>query len=442
MLIRFTVKNFASFSEEQTLSMVKSRASLLPSHINEDKSGEFQTLRGAVIYGANASGKSNLVDAIHFARNAILDDNKSNKDTSFKLSDETKGQPSSFNFEFKIEGEAFSYGFESQRRIINREWLYKIKRHSDVDTLIFEREKKNGEKANIRFGEIKNNGNTLNDDEKFALKTIAEGTPDNALFLNDAKRRNLKYFIKPLRWFEEKLLIIQTESEQFQLGLEVMLVNDKDFSDFLNKLLQSADTGVHKVEFENFDNKTTKVLSQEILEQIGGSLAEGVSALIVNGSKRILIIKEGGEIKTKRLVTFHKDKSGSDIRFELDEESDGTLRLIEFAPAFFDKNTLDRVLVIDELDRSLHPAITEMFHNAHYNSTERRNSQLILATHEHYLLSQKFYRRDEIWFVEKDKYGQSSLYSLNEYKGKRYNKDVQKDYLLGRYGATPHVREL
>ena len=125
MLIRFTVKNFASFSEEQTLSMVKSRASLLPSHINEDKSGEFQTLRGAVIYGANASGKSNLVDAIHFARNAILDDNKSNKDTSFKLSDETKGQPSSFNFEFKIEGEAFSYGFESQRRIINREWLNK-----------------------------------------------------------------------------------------------------------------------------------------------------------------------------------------------------------------------------------------------------------------------------------------------------------------------------
>lgn len=440
MLIRFAVKNFASFCEEQTLSMERSPATLLSNHINEDTSGGFKTLRGAVVYGANASGKSNLIEAMNFAKNFILHDNKSNKDTSFRLSDETKDQPSSFDFEFKIDGEAFSYGFESKGRIVVKEWLYKIKHNSEFDTLIFERgDKKNG-KADITFNQ-KINGAKLTPNEVTALKTIAEGTPDNALFLSDSKKRNLTYFLKPLKWFEEKLLIIKNGRAPIHLGLEFMVINDNVFCDFLNKLLQSADTGVHKVELQDFDNKTNEMIPPKLLEDITENLKINESAFISNGGSRYLVTKEDEEIKTKRLVTFHKNKAGNDIRFELSEESDGTLRLIEFAPAFFDTKTKGVVLVIDELDRSLHPALTEMFHGAHFNNTDRKNAQLILATHEHYLLSQEFYRRDEIWFVEKNEYGESRLYSLNDYS-LRYDKNIRKDYLLGRYGATPHVRKL
>ncbi len=435
MLIRFTIKNYASFLEEQSLSMIKGREVKLPEHINDDETSGFKTLRGAVIYGSNASGKSNLIEAMGYAKNFIAHNIKSDKDQTFKLNDVQNKEPNNINFEFKINNKAYSYGFESQGKEVIREWLYEIFT-TRQDKMLFERSPKTGEKADIKFSpKIKKE---IEREEFDDLMAAARTTPDDTLFLHDAKKRNIKLFLEPLKWFEEKLLILNPES------VEPFSKQRDEFMKFLTKVLKAADVGIHRVELEKEEN-LLKFMPQKLADRIEETLKDGDSAFVVSDSitdkKRLLVTKKQGKLCAYRLVTIHRTKEGKDIKFELDRESDGTRRLIDLAPAFFSKNVPDRVLIIDELDRSLHPKITEMLHDAHYNDPARINGQMILATHEHYLLSQEFYRRDEIWFIEKDEFGISNLYSLSDYKI-RHDKDIEKDYLLGRYGATPYVRKI
>jgi len=153
----------------------------------------------------------------------------------------------------------------------------------------------------------------------------------------------------------------------------------------------------------------------------------------------LLIKKIPKGLVAERIVTIHHDQEKKEVVFELNEESAGTRRLIDLAPVFFDPENDGRTIIIDEMDRSLHPTITRLLHKAHYEDLSNENNQLIIATHEHYLLSQDYFRRDEIWFVEKDRTGNSELFSLTEFDGVRFDKDIQKDYLIGRYGAVPNI---
>ena len=360
-----------------------------------------------------------------------MHDHKGNTDLQFKLDTEALKSPSSFDFEFKIDNQAFSYGFEIKGKEVVGEWLYEIK-SSGQDQMIFERSPKIEDNAVIKFGagitkEI-NLAKDWND-----IKVIAKTTPSNKLFLYDSEDRKLKLFPKPFKWFEKKLRILSPES------IEPFFTVDGAFIAFLTKVLRAADTGISEVRLQKEDDFSKIKIPPEIKENIQKNLKDGKSGFLADTTGlRLVIKKEDNNLCAYRLVTVHKTKSGDEIEFDLKDESDGTRRLIDVAPAFFSS---DRVLVIDELDRSLHPIITEMLHGAHFDNLSRINSQLILATHEHYLLSQEFYRRDEIWFVEKDNFGISKLYSLSEYK-ERHDKDIEKAYLLGRYGAKPNVRRL
>jgi len=439
MLIRFTVKNFSSFLEEQSLSMIKTTERRLPNHVCKDKTGGFQTLRGAVIYGSNAAGKSNLIKAMGYAREFIVSDEKMDRKQNFKLDTKSAQEPSSFNFEFKIDGKAYSYGFESLGSKVFGEWLYQI-HHNKPDIMLFERKPKKDGQANITFNKkalnklIKNPEHAWDD-----LYAIARTTPDDMLFLYDAKNRNITMFLSPLKWFKEKLLIVYPNT-----GLssaKELLSKDKEyFINFITKLLKIADIGINGFKLKPIEN-TKATFPPEIIENLDKNLKENVVALLDFDYEKMIATKEAGEVCIYRLITVHKTKEGKEIEFELREESDGTRRLIDLAPAFFSKNVPDRVLVFDELDRSLHPMVTEMLHDAHYNDSSDKNGQMILATHEHYLLRQDLYRRDEIWFVAKDQYGISKIFSLSEFK-ERYDKDIEKNYLLGRYGATPCIGKL
>lgn len=438
MLIRFTVKNFLSFHEAQSLLMIRGKEQRLGHHLNSDESGGFKTLRGAVIYGANASGKSNLIEALKYSKSFIANNKKSSHVKSFKLEGKSYLEPSSFDFEFKIDGKAYSYGFESRGSIVIREWLFEIARKNSVEIKeikLFERHPKTGDKADISFNDkmLK-----LSAQEQIDLHSAGRITPDDTLFLYHAKKSNIKCFMKPLKWFEEKLLVMQTESYPSPL-LEQSISNDEQFVAFLNRLLKAADTGIDHVKLVKLEGDLSKDIPTEIIDRVSTVLGEEESVFLKGPKgRRILISKKSGGLVAERLVAVRKSREGKDIEFELYEESEGTQRLMDLAPFFFESHAPDRVLVIDELDRSLHPKITQMFHDAHFSNNERMNAQLILATHEHYLLDQKFYRRDEIWFVEKNEYGESKIYPLSAYNI-RHDKDIEKDYLLGRYGATPYV---
>ena len=154
-----------------------------------------------------------------------------------------------------------------------------------------------------------------------------------------------------------------------------------------------------------------------------------------------IIKDENNKIKTYCLTSKHKMiDSDSFAYFEINEESDGTQRLIDLIPAIIDLFKGNKVFVIDELDRSLHPKLSNSILNIFLNGTSNVKSQLIVTTHETSLLNLKNIRKDEIWFIEKNKNGEASLYSLEEFKP-RFDKEIRKNYLLGRFGAIPNVSE-
>jgi AAA15 family ATPase/GTPase len=438
MLIRFTVSNFCSFKDEAELSMLPSRER---SHKNQvykaENSKTTNLLRGAVIYGSNASGKSNLVKAIAYAKNLIIRGKPANKKLDlpyFKLDKNSSNIPSRFEFEIQINKTMYAYGFELFNTHIHEEWLYKIK--AQTEELIFER--KNIEDKPFQFG---SDINKLAKEDLQVLEFVAKGTRPNQLFLTESIDRNLNYFMDVHNWFADTLKIISPISKVN--GIEFTISEDSTFKDYLTKVLELADTGIKEIKTEEFSLNELGSAFHGLIDKLQEDLDDDEAAFIADydSGKRIVIRKKQGELKAYKLSTIHSsEETGMDISFDLEEESDGTRRLIELTPALYEMAFSNKgsVYIIDEIDRSLHPHLSSLLVHQHLESDNNAKSQLIVTTHETSLLDVSLIRRDEIWFIEKNNKGQSKLYSLNNFQP-RYDKDIRKDYLLGRYGAIPFV---
>ena len=162
--------------------------------------------------------------------------------------------------------------------------------------------------------------------------------------------------------------------------------------------------------------------------------------IVLDNEKYLLFGSEEVEIISLKMMTVHKDDEAGEVPFEISEESDGTRRIMELIPALIALNNGEKVYFIDEIERSLHPTLARVFFELFHRITESKNGQLIATTHESGLLDLKLFRKDEIWFVEKDQTGASRTYSMEEFKP-RYDKDIRKGYLLGRFGAVPLVKK-
>lgn len=434
MLIRFHVSNFLSFDEEVELSMIPGKTRKHPGHIVKgDGRHNIDILRSAIIYGANASGKSNLVKAMEFARNLIVKGTHIKEAiprTRFKLKEESVNAPSKFEFEFKVGERCYVYGFELDRQRIYEEWLYEIRK--TTETMLFERVTSSSGETSIEFGKMK----FKNTKEKDFFALVAMGTRPNQLFLTESLERNVAHFDDVYKWFREKLIIIFPTSKFIPLatvgtdeGLANMLINyleqlgtgicdfelsevdpEKEFPDEVNELLKSFQK-------KNEDDEDSKTIF------FGGPQDERYLVEIVNE-----------ELKAKKLALRHQmSDSEQEVLFDMMEESDGTRRLLDLLPGL--ANPENKVFVVDELDRSLHPKLSYELVKI-FLENEVSESQLIATTHESHLLDLDLLRRDEIWFVEKDKNGASHVYSLEEYKP-RYDKGIEKGYMAGRYGAIP-----
>lgn len=438
MLIRFTVSNFCSFKDEAELSMIPSMERSHKCQVfRTEKSNTINLLRGAVIYGSNASGKSNLVKAISYAKNLITKGKSANKKLDlqqFKLDNDTRKMPTRFEFEIQCNNTMYAYGFELFNTHVHEEWLYILKKTKEE--LIFER--KHDVEDKFQFGDslLK-----LSDDEQQVLKFVAKGTRANQLFLSETIDRNLNNFSDIYRWFDRSLKIMSPNSKVH--GIEFKISEDSTFKDYLSKVLELADTGIKEIRTEKVSLDQFSGVFQNIIERIQEDMDDDQAAFIAEpeSGKRIVLRKQDGEFLAYKLSTTHRcDKGGPDISFDLDEESDGTRRLIELTPALYEMAHSDEssVHIIDEIDRSMHPHLTRMLVREHLESEKNSKSQLIVTTHETSLLDVSLIRRDEIWFIQKTETGSSKLYSLNNFQP-RYDKDIRKDYLLGRYGAIPFV---
>ena len=440
MLIRYTVENFLSFYQNIEFAMIAGKTRKFPEHVVKGKNIEL--LKTGVIYGANASGKSNLITSLDFAQQIVLSGlrNVNSFNKHFRLSKESIDLPTKFEFEIKCGDKYYAYGFAVILKVkkIVEEWLYEI---GKKETMIFERkEQENGEhhvKLNIPF---KNKAAK----QRFEVYVEDMKTMTQQLFLTEishkqiAQIKEITPFQEVFHWFENILTIIFPDSTLEGIPF---LGSDEQMKDVFCKLLEYFDTGIKGMTTNEYDLETAlkdapKDLKTTVAEEDGNVLVKSPS-----GSQYAFFKNKSGELKAITLGLKHRNSDNIDAIFELKDESDGTQRLFDLIPALYGLLTGSKVFVIDELDRSLHPALTRKFVALFLELVGEKESQLIVSTHESSLLDLKLLRRDEIWFVEKDEKNASTLYSLDVFQ-ERYDKEIRKGYLLGRYGAIPVFKQL
>ena len=440
MLIRFTVKNHLSFADETTFDMIPGRAKSLDHHIIRNDSNGINVLRAGLIYGANASGKSNLIKAIAFARDFILSGVKARQRIAinpFRLRKSSMQEPTRFEFEFIANNQAYAYGFVISATEVLEEWLYQIEHiNKDKETLLFQREKHTLDgKMETQFGQP-----LLTDKPTSFFGYVAEATRPNQLLLNKMVDDNVEYLNPIVDWFYT-LTIIFPQSKN--MTVESRIRSDLEFSRSLQSFLQAMDTGISDIclipkSWHDLDipeqmkhDVTTKF--DEYASLHGSDQTTTLAGMTTDGRRLFFrrSIDSSNPIEVLTLGTKHYGQDG-EIEFEYHEESDGTQRLFDLYPMLHEQK--NRVIIIDELERSLHPNLVHRFIELFLQKSEP--NQLIVTTYESTLLDLGLLRRDEVWFVEKSKQGASSVYSLNEYKT-RNDLDIRKGYLHGRFGAIP-----
>jgi len=440
MLVQFTVKNFLSFKEESSLNLLATADAKHQLHLISNKKKK-PILRTAAVYGANGSGKSNLVKAMAFAKNLIVDGTRPDQRipvTPFKLNEESRKSPSIFEFVINYQDTIYTYGFVVNESEVKEEWLFAIRNVREVR--LFERITRSNGKARVEFGPILAKKKTKK--HQF-LSFIAEGTRPNELFLHELYQKNVKDALPLINWFREVLVIIGPESAYRDLIFDAY--TNENFIQFMGIFLKNADTGIDSIVTEKIEPDFDKYFP-EMPEKLKNDLLNikpnvRVMLSTPEGRRYTLMREENGEIVLLWLKARHKLKDGVYVDMEIKHESDGTRRLMDLLPALLHSKSEERVYIIDEIDRSIHPLLSRMFLQAYLDDQKCGRGQIIITTHESNLLDRELLRRDEIWFMEKDEEGSTHLYSLSEYKV-RPDLKLGKGYLDGRFGAIPFLGDL
>jgi len=436
MIIRASFENILSFYSETSISFVASKSDLLPTHVfRAKKRDDISILKAGLIYGANGSGKSNIIKCIESLRDFALLGKPQKLLESFKLATNPNGI-SKMEIEFKSKDKYYAYGVAYGRQHITEEWLYQI--GSREGKPIFERTVTD-KGDNFSHTYIKPGTK-----ESEFISFLADGTPKDKSFLHEYVKRNGKgidAIQNVYDWFLHMQIIFPNSRNR---DIAVRVLKDNDFKNATKALLNLFGTGVD--DLKRVDIKPEEIgLPDEFRQDMEQKLLkQGRGGLVVFDGVRFYYVELQSEqhIAWKELRMVHKTDDGSERIFNITEESDGTIRLLDFIPMLIDMRTNDAVYLIDEVDRSMHPMMTVMLielYNKILSDRKNCNLQLICTTHESTLLSETQVRNDEVWFVEKDKHGASHMTSLVEYKPRQ---DVRRGYLLGRYGAIPFFGNL
>lgn len=444
MLIRFSVENFMSFRDKTVFSMVAGKMTRHNKHMVN--CNDKRILKGAYIFGANASGKTNLIKAVAFAKNIITEglENTSLDKKYFRIDSLYKNRPGVFQFDIFVDGQFYSYGFalSYMDSSIEEEWLYRL--DNDKEYCVFLRSKDNENETYQFTSDIQFKKDTQKERFNVYSSDISNLKMKKTLFLYDVVMRSpddeddYKPFRDVIAWFQN-LIVIFPESKYS--AITKLLDNDNEKTR-LENLLNYFDTGITSVSKKEVDfDKAFSFLSDAMLDKIKADFVKEVgngeqSAFIQHDSTLVEIKFKDGELSAYEVVSNH---GNNDDLFEYSDESDGTQRLFDLIP-IYQKMLNKCVVLIDELDRSLHTKAVLEFINYFYSLTEDITTQLIVTTHDSNIMNLDFVRQDEIWFVERGSECNSTLFSLNKFK-ERFDKRVEKEYLLGRYGAIPIFRE-
>lgn len=420
MLIEFSVTNYRSFLTTQSLTLTANTATELREENSfvSPVSSLPRLLRSVVVYGPNAAGKSNIVQAIAFMNRFVLSSAKESQEgekidaTPFLFNRQSSRGPSELEVLFIQDGIRYHYGFAVNSKRVTGEWLFAypegraqkwFERNYDPET----------QKDIWYFG------------PKFTglRKVWQEATRSNALFLSTAIQLNNEQLKPIFNWFDHKLYVIGQE-EKIHPGFSIGECEEEEKKKKILKFMNAADLSITDIFLEKKDFYTKNLpaeMPQNIREEISKEL--------------------DGKKLTSLFFMHPSSDTGEDVPLEFNEESDGTQKLFALAGPWLDVLNNGFVLFVDELDTSLHPHLVRFLLNLFHNpETNRHNAQLVFTTHDTTVLDQTLMRRDQVWFVEKDGENATSLYPLSNYKPRK-GEALQKGYLYGRYGALPFPGE-
>ncbi len=424
MLLQFSVKNFKTFKDKVTLSLIASnydKDTRARENIINDTTFNFRALKSAVIYGANASGKSKFLEAIAFMRHFVMNSSKeSQKGESievdpFRLNKETESEPSEFEIVFVHKDELFRYGFEATKEKVVSEWLFHRPKTKEIE--LFYRDGSQFETHERKFTK--------------GSMVVKEGlVRDNALLVSVAAQFNEKSAINVIEWFKALKFLYGLNEMGYQ-GFTMSKTESPAQKIKILELLKAADFGIQDIKLQKVDiDKLPKGMSNDMREAILRKIKEENASFVAD----VLMIHK--KYDSNKQIVDH-------VEFSIDEdESSGTRKFFALIGPILDVIENGYTLVVDELDSKLHPnlvcKIVALFNSKEFNT---KNAQLIFNTHDTNLLSSGLFRRDQIWFTNKDRYGEAKLYSLADFKSNevKKNEPFEDNYIRGKYGAIPYL---
>ena len=410
MLVEFQVQNFRSFRERQTLSMV---AAPFPEHVDQNTfnpglKGFGRFLRSAAIYGPNAAGKTNLLRAIQFMQSLVINSAATTTEypySPYKFSSETRDAPIEFQITIVQNGVRYEYGFTMGPERIEKEWLveYAHPRGRTMFNRSYDRKKKT---YTWKFSPYLKGQRTV----------WGDTTRPEALFLSTAVQLNSTQLLPVFEWFKGRLVVVAGPTKLNQ-SLTLRLLEQPDGKQRLLPFLREADLGIADLTIQRQAVPSGALVTKPtMIEQQPGFAA--LNAFTVT-------------------LSHMTDDPKKPMALDFDEESHGTQILFRTAGAWINVMAKGEVLLFDEIDSSLHPLLGRfLIERFHANSTNPHNAQLIFSTHNTSLLDRDIFRRDQIWFVEKERDGASKLFPMTDFSP-RNDESFERAYMRGRYGALP-----
>lgn len=410
MIIDFTVQNFLSFRDEQTLSFIADNKNLAHSnHLLETPIQGLKLLKVAVIYGPNASGKSNFLSALHRLKELVVTsiNNAPNDELEvmpFRLDKESSVSPTNFEINFLCNGIRYNYSISLDSKKIYFEHLsYYPKKY----------------KKNIFTRDLSDSNEyvySLGDDlkPKRIYDDISLKTSEKVLFLSKAIQDNSK-FLKPIYDWFDTLLLRQSSLEDAAKQIDT----DHEFKQNFLEFIRKQDIDIINVDVDSSS------LADKIIKSDKNMPPEMREKILNNFNDKMVY----------DIQTFHKDSDGDLVPFEFGLESHGTHKLFALSPLILEK--IPKTFYVDELSSALHPLLVRNFLKTFHETTD---SQMICVTHDTHLIDPEFLRKDQIYFVEKDQEQSSSLYSLLDFNPRNDRENWELRYLSGRYGATPFLK--
>ncbi len=422
MLLRFSVQNYRSFRDRQEISLIASAVKGFPDAIADEGDLGFGVLRALALYGANASGKTNLFRALSFMGGAVVGSQRHWAPEGgvpvepFLLDEGSAQEASVFEVDLLLERTRYTYGFKLDSARVVSEWLYAYpngKRQRWFERQITE-------DPTFRFGK-----NLIGEN-----RAIQNLTRSNSLFLSAAAQNGHQQLLPIYKWFSTSLEVVSTAARQSLWMTTAKQYEEAEHKADLLKLLSAADLGIVDVEVteEELDKKLQTAL-RSLLSSFSDSEGSAPEGMRIPPMPRIRLRHEAATGRHSVPLPF-------------EDESEGTRMLFAMSGPILRVLRTGGVLCVDELDASLHSklalGLVRTFNRA---ETNPRNAQLVFNTHDTNLLDAKILRRDQIWFAEKGTDGASRLYPLSDFQPRK-DENLERGYLQGRYGAVPYIGDL